>query len=178
MAVRGGGQGEPCKYRLRAMDMKGTRVGIPVGGTICLVVTVASLALWVGSMFHQGIGIIGLSQTTNLQIYRGIIEVRHIYALGIAPAMTEADWRAACVAHSWYVPKWDGSFPGLAFHDGLVSGEISPHGGLISPNKYWMLRLPLWPVTVICAVLAVWLLRRWYRRRQVERRGFEALVKA
>ena len=139
---------------------------------LTLLLATTSLTLWLLSK-RFSIGIIPLGHETSLQIRDGGIFLRRVYAFGIAPAVPEKDWYSTATARGWTLPPPTPGFPGFSFHDGLVIGRSSGPGALISPSNFWLLRLPLWPSTLLFTLLAAWLLLKWHRSRQSTRRGFE-----
>jgi hypothetical protein len=119
---------------------------------------------------------ISLGGETVLSFQYGGIEVRHVYANPIGPQMTEDEWRKEVAAHGWYLPPPTRGFPGFSFHNELVMAYQLPTG-MFAPVKYWLWHFPLWLPTVLAALPAAWLGRKWFRQRGVERRGFEVVVR-
>ena len=155
---------------------KGSRMRrFPWAGTLFLVLATVLLMVWIGSHLAR-LGILSLGADTSLDIQRGGIVIHHIYARAIVPPVPDGEWYDYAAARGWFIPPPTRGFPGFSFQDGLVMGEGSTSGTMISPAHYWQLRLPLWPLVFGPALLAAWLFRRWYKRNRPVRRGFEVAI--
>src|SRR5689334_8536170 len=109
----------------------------------CVVLVNILCVLWCVSMVTR-IGIIPLGQDTSMNIVRGSIVLRHIYASAIAPPVPEDQWHDVAVARGWVTPRSPSGFPMPSFSSGHVMGQgggFGP-GALVSPDSYWLLRIP------------------------------------
>ncbi len=88
---------------------------------------------------------LGLGDDTHLKLSNGAVVVRHVYARDAV--VTEERWRAdPAYRTSWAGPTpWDFHYSSENY---LGSGAL----GRVWPQRYWLLRFPLWlpPVLLLC----------------------------
>lgn len=105
----------------------------------------ALIFVWAGS-FLPNLGIFGLGEYTSLDIYNGVIELRHIYACGepISMKRWETD-RMYKEDRSHLVMPWEFSFS----PDHWIG---HPWGSICVPCKYWQFRFPV-PMLLVLVFL-------------------------
>jgi hypothetical protein len=102
-------------------------------------------------------------------------EVRHVYERDLIPPVPYKEWQQRTFKLGSPEPPRNGwkAF-GLSYSVGHVRwtmGPDQPH--MLSPSRYWLLRVPLWPLAVPGAIVSVVGVTRWARRRRdALRRGF------
>jgi hypothetical protein len=147
-------------------------------GAVALAVLV--VPLWAASMFSS-VGIFSLGNGANVRFFRGTAEVHRVYERDIAPAVPHAQWHDHAVARGWTVPPGPRGWvaAGVHFSSGHVMGIGGPGVPLtVAPARYWILRLPLWPLALPGVVAGGLLVARWGNRRQGRRRGFAVETRA
>jgi hypothetical protein len=152
-------------------------VRVVVGMLVVTCVVVSTLALILSAVSRvTSVGLFSLGPSTSIRFTRGMAEINHTYEFDIAPGMPLAQWDAYARSRRWFVPPpslgWH-SF-GVRFAAGLVSASNrhSETPDLFWPERYWQLRLPLWPFAVPGIVIAALWARRWGQARHERRRGF------
>ena len=139
-----------------------------------LALAVLSAALWAASGVFGSVGIYSIGDGTSLRFARGSIQVHHFYDCDIAPPVPQDRWHTTAISRGWVVPvdgpRW--TLPMFAFSGGNVSG-IAARDGLVSPARYWLLRVPLWALMLPGFFAAAWLAVTWDPARQDRRRGFD-----
>lgn len=126
----------------------------------CIVLSVAVFAVWVWSHFVS-IGLLSFGDDTSVKIWKGVAEVRQIYAYNIDAPIPEAEWHDQAIARGWTVPP-PPKYPVFEYSSGRVigqSGERYPPGTIV-PAEYRLLRIPLWVIPAV--LLLPWLVvRAW-----------------
>lgn len=119
-------------------------------------VIVAFILVWAGS-FLPNLGIFGLGEHTSLDIYAGVIELRHIYArdepISVERYHTDAIYKETLTS----AMPWEFSFS----REHWVGRVFSP--SVCVPCKYWQLRFP------VPMLLVLWFLI--YRETRCRLRG-------
>ena len=144
--------------------------------TPCVIAAVL-VALTIGT---GTIGVFRLGPATDVRFAGTMAEIRHVYEFHVAPAVPsdkgDATVKALGQPESPQPEGWERL--GATFERRHVRGYIEQRfPATFSPARYWLLRLPLWPLAlpgVIVTPLAVF---RWIRRRRdARRRGFTVTV--
>jgi hypothetical protein len=109
-------------------------------------------------------------------------EIRHVYAYRVAPAVPITQWDAAVTSlgqpESARPEGW--ARLGATFERGHLRGYFEKRlPATIVPARYWLLRLPLWPLALPGVTVTPLVIFRWIRRRRDgRRRGFAITVAA
>ena len=148
--------------------------GITAAGG-CLFVSGISAALWLWTTQLSSVGLFALGDDTSLNLVNGVAEFDHRYDYGFAPPVPDAQWHNFAVSRGWTVPprpqRWEMAWPSLSSDHvtGMSSSEVRAS---VTPTRYWLLRIPLWPLVVPGIVVSGLLAARHRRRRNAGQRGF------
>jgi hypothetical protein len=121
-------------------------------------------AFWLLSA-HGAIWRWEISSTSSADISRGVIEIRHIYALDIASPVPVNAWQTVQTKNAWLPPPFQKGWPWLTYSSGHVTGmqDADPYLSLIHPANYWLLRIPLWFLMIPCVLWLPFRIQRWHR---------------
>ncbi len=140
--------------------------------TPCVIAAVlAALTIRAGT-----IGTFRLGSATDLRFAGTMAEIRHVYEFRVAPAVPSHKWdatrQALGQAESPVPDGW--ARLGATFERRLMRGYFEQRlPATISPARYWLLRLPLWPLALPGVIVTPLTVLRWIRRRRdARRRGF------
>lgn len=134
------------------------------------------MAVWTPSFFTRSIGIFSLGQGTSIRISGGVAELDHVYEYDAAPPVRESTWHTTAMARGWRVPSYPmvPFVPWFSFSRGVKGiAQIQSDGEpLVSPARYWLLRVPLWFTMLPGVAFAIAWTVACSRRRSPEPRGF------
>jgi hypothetical protein len=142
----------------------------------CLVPCVIAAVLAVVTLKSGTVGTFRLGAATDLRFAGAMAEIRHVYAYRVAPAVPITQWDAAVKSlgqpESARPEGW--AMLGATFERGHVRGYIENRfPATIVPARYWLLRMPLWPLALPGVTVTPLAIIRWIRRRRdARRRGF------
>lgn len=148
----------------------------------CLTPCVIAAALVAMTIRSGTVGMFRLGAATDLRFAGTMAEIRHVYEFQVVPAVPVDKWNATMQTLGQpESPQPEGwARLGATFERRHVRGYIEQRfPATISPARYWLLRLPLWPLALPGVIVTPLAVLRWIRRRRdARRRGFAVSLAA